>query len=312
MSNSNYTNPIKEDYSNLKTFVINLDDYKENYNKQLPYLESIGLKVERFNGINALKDEHLKPEYKQYISNFAFNFTPKSVIGCALSHIMCCKHIFNNYINTEDNNNAIEVNESSYGGKTPFFLIMEDDAFPKYDKNEFYEKLNKTVYEISLLDFEWEIIQLHSDAFLSTNETYNTHPACGSTAAYLISKFAIKKILNFKLIGHLDFVEHNFITYKKYRAKENLFYTNEKESLNRNINKTKNFKYYSLYFKSYVLELFNNYTNLLNLRGEKSYGNFLEFKILKIPYFKKEYTANEFIDYLLGLFLTKKIINYIK
>ena len=45
MSNSNYTNLVKEDYSNLKTFVINLDDYKENYIKQLPYLESIGLKV---------------------------------------------------------------------------------------------------------------------------------------------------------------------------------------------------------------------------------------------------------------------------
>ena len=283
MIKSNYVNPIKEDYSNLKTFVINLDDYKENYNKQLPYLESIGLKVERFSGINALKDEHLKPEYKQYISNFALYFTPKSVIGCALSHILCCKHIYNNYINS-DNNNAIEVNESSYVGKTPFFLIMEDDAFPKYDKSEFFERLNKTIYEISLLDSKWEIIQLHSDAFCPTNETYNTHLACGSTAAYLISNFAIKKILNFKLIGHLDFVEQNFITYKKYRAKENLFYTNEKESLNRSINKTKNFKYYSLYFKSYVLELFNAYTNLLNLRGEKKYENFLEFKILKLPY----------------------------
>ena len=307
MIKSNYTNPIKEDYSNLKTFVINLDDYKENYIKQLPYLESIGLKVERFSGINALKDEHLKPEYKQYISNFAFNFTPKSVIGCALSHILCCKHISNNYINP-DNNNTIEVNESSYRGKTPFFLIMEDDAFPKYLKTEFYERLNKTIYEISLLDSGWEIIQLHSDAFFATNETYNTHPVCGSTAAYLISNFAIKKILKFKLIGHVDFVEHNFITYKKYRSKENLFYTNEKESLNRNINQTKNFKYYSLYLKSYVLDLFNNYTNLLKLRGEKKYKNLLEFKILKLPYFKKEYTANEFIDYLFSLFLAKKLI----
>ena len=60
-------NNIKEDYSNLKTFVINLDDYKENYSKQLPYLKSIGLNVERFSGINALKDEHLKPEYQEYI-----------------------------------------------------------------------------------------------------------------------------------------------------------------------------------------------------------------------------------------------------
>jgi len=301
-------NNIKEDYSNLKTFVINLDDYKENYVKQLPYLESIGLKVERFSGINALKDEHLKPEYKQYISNFAFNFTPKSVIGCALSHILCCKYIYNNYVNS-DNNNAIEVNESLYGGKTPFFLIMEDDAFPKYNKTDFFEILNKTIYEISLLDSKWEIIQLHSDGPFPTENTYNTHYISGSSAAYLISYFAIKKILNFKLMGHLDFIEHNFITYKKYRAKDNLFYTNEKESLNRNINKTKTFKYYSLYLKSYALELFNKYTNLLKLRGEKKYQNFLEFKILKLPYLKKEYTANEFIDYLFSLFLIKRIIN---
>ncbi len=110
----------------------------------------------------------------------------------------------------------------------------------------------------------------------------------------------------------MDFIEHNFIKFRKYRAKENLFYTNEKESLNRNINKTKNLSYYSLYFKTYALELINKYTNLINLRGEKKYENFLEFKLLKLPYFKKEYSANEFIDYLLGLLLTKKIINYIK
>ena len=51
--------PINSDYSNLKTFVINLDDYKANYTKQLPFLENIGLKVDRFSGNNALKDEHL-------------------------------------------------------------------------------------------------------------------------------------------------------------------------------------------------------------------------------------------------------------
>ena len=309
--NNNINYLIKPDYSNLKTFVINLDDYKENYNKQLPYLENIGLRVERFQGINALKDEHLNPIYKQYISKFAFNFTPKSVIGCALSHILCCKHIYNNYVNLEDNN-ELKLNEPSYGDKTPFFLIMEDDAFPKYIKEDFLNKLNKTVYEIQLLDPNWEIIQLHSDAFYPTTNTYTTHFACGSSAAYLISQSGLKKNLKSKILSHMDFIEHNFIRYRKYRAKENLFYTNEKDSLTRNINKTKNLSYYSLYLKSYALELFNKYTNLLELRGEKKYENFLEFKLLKLPYFKKEYSANETIDYLLGLILTRKIINYIK
>ena len=301
-------NPIKSDYSNLKTFVINLDDYKENYIKQLAYLESIGISPHRFSGINALKDEHLKPIYKQYISNFALHFTPKSVIGCALSHILCCKHIYDNYINIEDNNNKIAC-----GAISPlYFLIMEDDAFPKYNKTEFYERLNKTIYDIQILDPNWEIIQLHSDCFYSTTDSYNTHFACGSTAAYLISESGLKKNLKYKILSHVDFVEHNFIRYRKYRAKENLFYTNEKESLNRNINKTKNLSYYSLYFKSYILELINNYTQLLNLRGEKKYENFLEFKLFKLPYFKKEYTANEILDFILGIFLTKKIIKYIK
>ena len=300
--NNNINCLIKPDYSNLKTFVINLDDYKENYNKQLPYLESLGLKIERFSGINALKDEHFNPKYKEYISNFAFNCTPKSVIGCALSHILCCKHIYENYI----------INESSYGGKTPYFLIMEDDAFPKYNKSEFYEKLNKTISDITILDINWEIIQLHSDAFYPTTNTYHTHFVCGSTAAYLISESGLKKNLKYKILHQIDFIEHNFIRFRKYRAKENLFYTNEKDSLNRNINKTKNLSYYSLYFKSYILEFINKYTNLLKLRGEKSYANFLEFKVLKLPYFKKEYTANETIDYLIGLFLTRKMIKYIK
>jgi GR25 family glycosyltransferase involved in LPS biosynthesis len=311
----NYINYIKSDYSNLKTFVINLDDYKENYIKQLPYLETIGLKVERFKGINALKDEHLNPIYKEYISNFAFKFTPKSVIGCALSHILCCKHIYENYINpnnNNNNNNAIEFNESSYGDKTPYFLIMEDDAFPKYVKEDFLNRLNKTIEDIEILDPNWEIIQLHSDFIYETKETYNVHLICGSTAAYLISKNGIKKTINDKIYSHIDVFLHNFIKYKKYRTKINLFYTNEKDSLNRSINKTKNLSYYSLYTKTNILELFNKYTNLLELRGEKTWEIFLEFKMLKLPYFKKEYTANEIIDILLGIFLMKKTIKYLK
>ena len=176
---------IKPDYSNLKTFVINLDDYKENYIKQLPYLENIGLKVERFIGINALKDQHLNPEYKKYISKFALNFTPKAVIGCALSHILCCKYIYNNYINSD--NNSIELNKSSYGDNTQFFLILEDDAFPTYNKSEFYEKLNETINEIQILDSNWEIIQLYKIGIIDTYDTFTSHILHGSTVAYLLN-----------------------------------------------------------------------------------------------------------------------------
>lgn len=303
---TNDYNILNHDYSNLKTFVINLNDYKKNYLNQLPYLNTIGLNVERFSGINALKDEHLNLKYKQYISKFAYNLTPKSIIGCALSHILCCKHIYDNYINLEDNNNNIVS-----GAISPlFFLIMEDDAFPKYLKTEFYEKLDKTLYEIQLLDPDWEIIQLHSDCIIPTNDTYNTHLACGSAAAYLISKKGIIKTINSKIYSHLDFIQHNFIKYNKYRAKNNLFYTNEKDSLNRIQLKNKNYKYYSLLIKSKFLEYLNNYTNIIPLRGEKKYQHFLEFKLIKDPLFNKEYNANDLIDYFFGFILFKKFIKH--
>uniref|UniRef100_A0A6C0H444 Glycosyl transferase family 25 domain-containing protein n=1 Tax=viral metagenome TaxID=1070528 RepID=A0A6C0H444_9ZZZZ len=287
--------PINSDYSNLKTYVINLDDYINNYNKQLPYLLDLGLIVERFSGINALKNEHLKTEYQQYISSYAKNFAPKSVIGCALSHILCCADIKSNY--------SKKINDP-----IPFFLIMEDDAFPLYNKEEFYEHLNKSLYEIQLLDSNWDIIQLHSDCIIPTKDTYNTHIACGSAAAYLISINGIHKTLTSKIYSHLDFIQHNFITYNKYRTKENLFYTNEKTSLNRIQVKSKlNYKYYSLLLKSKFCELLNKYTHIIPLRGEKSYSDFFEFKFVREPLFEKEFTVNDLLDYLLTFIILKKM-----
>jgi GR25 family glycosyltransferase involved in LPS biosynthesis len=292
--------PINPDYSNLKTFVINLDDYISNYTKQLPHLLNIGLKVDRFSGVNALKNEHLKPEYKQYISNYAKNFAPKSVIGCALSHILCCAHINSNY--SKKTNDALQ-----------FFLIMEDDAFPLYNKEEFYEHLNKSIYEIQVLDSNWDIIQLHSDACFPTKDTYSAHPAGGSTAAYLISVNGINKTLASKIYSHIDWVNHNFIKNNKYRTKENLFYTDEKTSLNRIRVKSKlNYKYYSLLLKSKFCELLNKYTHIIPLRGEKSYSDLLEFKILKEPFFNKEFNVNDLLDYLLTFIILKKMFKKIK
>ena len=38
----------------MKTYVINLDKYYNNYIEQKPYLENIGLEIIRFKGINAI------------------------------------------------------------------------------------------------------------------------------------------------------------------------------------------------------------------------------------------------------------------
>ena len=288
---------IKQDYSNLKSFTINLDDYKDNYNRQADSLLRLGIISERLSGVNALKDEHVKSSYKKYVSNFALNYTPKSVIGCALSHIMCCKYIYKNYIK-----------KTKIRAIDNYFLIMEDDAYPLYEKDEFYEKLNKTLQEISILDKNWEIIQLHSDGIMPTIDTYSTHIGSISAAAYLISKSAIKKTLKSKIYSHIDLIHHNFMNYNKYRAKENLFYTDEKNSLNRIV--SYKLSSYSLYLKSKLFEIINYYTNIIQLRGEKKFLHYFEYKVLKEPFFNKEFNTNDIIDYIIGFKILSKLVYY--
>ncbi|AET73973.1 hypothetical protein PGBG_00265 [Phaeocystis globosa virus 14T] len=259
---------MNENYSNLKTLVINLDDNITNYNYQLPYLANLGLNVERFKAINAIKNEHLNPIYKKYISKFASNFQPKSVIGCALTHILSAKHIYDNYLNDYD-----------------YFLIMEDDAFPCYNKEMFYSLLNKSLNEIEILDKNWDIIQLHSDAFFPNTETYNTHYLCGSTAAYLISKRGLEKSLDIKVYSYSDFIQHNFLKFNKYRVKSNLFWTDEKYSVNRVMDTKKDFYHLSLSIKSNFIEFINKFILSIPLRGEKTYSHFFRIQNNQITIF---------------------------
>ena len=262
----------------MKTFVINLDKYIDNFNKQKPYLENVGLEVERFKGINALENEHLK--YKEYINKLSINFCPNSIIGCGLSHLLLSKFI--------------------YERNFDITLIMEDDAFPVYNKEEFNFYLNKTINEITILDKDWDIIQLHSDAPFPTHETYFTHFLTGSTAAYLISKKGAEKMIKEKVIWHMDVHTSANLKFKKYRSHYNLFYTKEIESLNREE-------------KSYfIVKAYDNIlTPLIPLRGEKTWEDFLKFKVIKV-YDGKDIYAYEIINQILIMKLLSfvyKILN---
>ena len=111
-----------------------------------------------------------------------------------------------------------------------------------------------------------------------------------------------------KIYNHIDVIQHNFLTFKKYKVNHNIFYTDEKYSLNR---KDLNLKYkfnpscLSINLKNMFL---SNLTGIFPLRGEKRYIHYLQFKLIKLPYFEKEYTANEVIDIFLGYMFGKKYI----
>lgn len=273
----------------IRTSVVNLDKYIENYNIQLPYLQKIGLNPERFSAINALDDEHIN--YKEKLTFFSRHFTPKSTIGCSMSHILLAQKIYREEIANPESN--IE-----------YFLMMEDDCFPveKYNTQDTFEKiLNQTISDVEIIDSNWDIIQLHSDALWPTNGTYQTHFFCGSTAAYLLSKKGLYKMVNEKVTNHLDFVTQNFIKYNKYRARYNIFYTDEQNSLQR-----KNNNLLSLKIKKSLIE------KIIPLRGEKDWGHFLQFKIIKLPGTNHDLTGNEILDYIFGAIILKKILKMLK
>ena len=266
----------------IRTSVVNLDKYRENYERQLPDLLAIGLNPERFSAINAIQDQHLS--YQDKMSLFARYFTPKCTIGCSLSHILLCERLF-----LESSLNTFE-----------YFLIMEDDCFPHTEYNTidtFTTIITETIKDITIIDPSWDLIQLHSDALFPTHSTYHTHFFCGSTAAYLLSKRGLEKMSRERVTNHLDFVTQNFIKYNKYRARRNIFYTDETSSLQRKTNGL-----HTLRFKKAIIE------RLIPLRGEKDWGHFLQFKMIKIPGTEYELTSNEILDYLLAFFIVKKMI----
>ena len=258
----------------MQTFVINLNKFNSNYIYQKPFLENIGLKVNRFSAIDATNNDHLN--YKHLIPDLILNFIPKSIIGCSLSHILLANQIFKS-------------------GK-PISLIMEDDAFPLFNKKQFQIHLNQIINEINILDKNWDIIQLHSDAPFPTPETYSNHIFSGSTAAYLISHKGAQKLAKEKVYWHADIHTSINSNFRKYRAKNNLFWTKENESLNR-----KNDNSFLTNIKSSIL------SQLIPLRGEKTWNDFFNFKMIKI--LDKDITANHLTNLLIILFIINTIKN---
>ena len=155
----------------------------------------------------------------------------------------------------------------------------------------------KIINDITILDKDWDIIQLHSDAPFPTQETYFTHPLSGSTAAYLISKKGAIKMANEKACWHIDIHTSSNNKFRKYRCKKNLFWTKENTSLNRSFN------------QNFITDLFADFlTLIIPLRGEKSWKDFLNFKIIKFPKYKDIY-AYEIINYFLLSIFLKHISN---
>jgi hypothetical protein len=157
---------------------------------------------------------------------------------------------------------------------------MEDDAYPLYNKEYFHKHLQSTICNIHTIDKEWDIISLHIDGpcsdFLNTcKDNYHISPTSGSFAAYVISRNGVIKLANETIFWHIDGITSTNGKYRKYKSKKNLFWTDEKNSTNRENSNL------------YIGKLLNK---LLPLKGEKTWKHILNYNVFRIPIIKKDIT----------------------
>ena len=246
----------------MLSFVINLDTKIENFEKQLPHLRKIGLEPKRF---SAVTPENIH-EYNDKQTSTCKYICPTSTVCISTSHAMVAKMVYESGVD--------------YG------LVMEDDVFPlDTSADEFFLKIQKTLSEVPK---DWDIILLHCDGWCSPGDT-NISSKSWSFAAYLLSRQGAEKLSNYPISGNFDFITSVTPDFLKYKSKENLFYTDEKTSTNRN-------------------KLFTNIYSIFDTffppnSGEKTWKEFLGYKIFRIPFTNIELNSEHLILIKIGILL---------
>ena len=202
--------------NNIKSYVINLEKYKNKYNLCLKRLSKINLKPERFNAIYVANENSKKikqityPSVQYTIKNGRYahnNIGSKGAIGCYLSHISLWKML-------------LESDEE-------MFLIFEDDVDINIKINNFTKKINKSINLINNNN-NWDIIYL---GYFNINSKdinkiskkkkdmiYGLH-------GYIINKKGAAKLLKyaFPIVDQID----SYISYMGIHRNVNLYSTND-------------------------------------------------------------------------------------
>jgi GR25 family glycosyltransferase involved in LPS biosynthesis len=230
----------------MECHVINLDRTIDNFYKQRPYLIEAGLFPKRFKGVDSKKDEHLK--LLDNLTNTCKDSCPDGLVGCGLSHILLARKLYDQGVHAA--------------------LILEDDAYPLVpDLNLAIKKI------ISETPNNWDIIKLHCDYCQNGSNV----PTGGSAAAYIINRNGLEKFSKIKLDWHIDLQMLMDPNLNIYKSKENIFWTDENTSDNR--------------------ESVNIIGKIFNTTGEKTIDQLLSYKVFKI--FGHEITAWEIVLFII-------------
>ncbi len=251
------------------TYIINLKQDTDKYNRIKQRLDNINIKFKRF---DAIYGKDIGNKYDQIIWNK--EYIPKSVIGCGLSHYLVCKSHFDN-------------------DKNKIAMILEDDAVPLFD--------NKTVINKIINDApkDWDIILLYTQGVTNYKDnTWETGDLMGSTMAYLINYNGFEKRYgnNYQLYTHTD-LERCFSKCKVYKTPNMYFKPEFSES-----STSSNNKYYGTVY-NFLDNLFYNEleTALTGFSGSMA----SRYKIIRLPYIDYEF---DFLDLIFTILIIFSII----
>jgi GR25 family glycosyltransferase involved in LPS biosynthesis len=275
----------------FKTYVINLEKDIENFNVLQTKLNKIGINPIRFNAIYGKEIKDFS-KYDKYISNYSKYFSPRGLVGCALSHYTLLDQIYSNYLKNKD---------------TEYTLILEDDAIPLIKDKKVIEDI------IPRIPKDCDILLLYCQGICNYNKTNNEFikkskiNILGSTASYLVKNSSIPKLLKKKIYFHIDLQWYNTEIINFYIYHKMLFNVDENESYNINIKLRNLFK-------------FINTINFNDKFNNSTLNELLSFKIFRIPLLGIELSGIEIIIYIIimiiifTIYKSKKSINklYIK
>lgn len=189
------------------TFVINLKQDKDRWEKIKNNFEGTNIKLNRF---DAIYGSNIKHQNRKNTSTICWYACPYAVLGCGLSHITLIQ----------------QINRENF---YKYALILEDDAIPLY--KDIKKKINDTIIQINNVDKNWDMIKLYCHGLCDYKNNTIKLPKYvhTSTAAYLVSKKGMKKISNMKLKWHID-VQYAWSKLIIYKSHIPMFTTTEEGS----------------------------------------------------------------------------------
>lgn len=275
----------------FKTYIINLEKDIENFNVLQKKLNKIGINPIRFNAIYGKEIKDFS-KYDKYISNYSKYFSPRGLVGCALSHYTLLDQIHKNYLKNKD---------------TEYTLILEDDAIPLIKNKKEIEDI------IPRIPKDSDMLLLYCQGICNYNKNNNEFikksniNILGGAVSYLVKNSSIPKLLKKKIYFHIDLQWYNTEIINFYIYHKMLFNVDKNESYNVNL-------------KLKHLFTFLNTISFNNRFKNSTLDETLSYKIFRIPLIGLEVSILEIyintiiIILFITIYKSKKSINklYIK